>query len=245
MAASGQFLPRTVVMAKRPRPGRVKTRLIGELTDRQAACVHAAMLECVLERLKSTVPGRLVLALDQAVDQAADQAADHTIDQPLTHSDPGLSVAVPAGTQTLDQGTGDLGERIGHVWRAVGSGPAVFFGVDSPDVPSEVLATIYESLGHAHAVVGPVEDGGYWCLAARRYTPELIAGIDWGTSAVYHQTRQAARDAGLTFHELPAWHDVDTAEDLGTLVIRLRDAREPALTRLKHRLESITQDHQP
>lgn len=233
MAESWQSLPHAVVMAKRPRPGRVKTRLIGELADDQAAHVHAAMLECVLVRLKSALPGRLILALD------------HEPDQPLTHKDPGLSVAVPAGVETIDQGMGDLGQRIGHVWRAVGAGPAVFFGVDSPDVPTTVLTTIYKSLVHADAAAGPVEDGGYWCLAARRYAPELLTGIDWGTSAVYHQTRQAARIAGLTLHELPAWHDVDTAEDLSALLIRLRDTREPALTRLTQRLDSITQDHQP
>ena len=223
----------TVVMAKRPMPGRVKTRLIGELSDRQAACVHAAMLECVLERLRGTFPGRVVLALDG------------DIHQPLTGSDAGLSVAVPAGVEVIDQGTGDLGERIGHVWQAIGTGPAVFFGVDSPDIPTQVLATIYDSLTRSDAAVGPVGDGGYWCLAARRYAPELLAGIDWGTSAVYHQTREAARNAGLTLHELPAWHDVDTAEDLRALLIRLRGTPEPALTRLRHRLESITQDHQP
>lgn len=222
-----------VIMAKRPVPGRVKTRLIGGLSDRQAACVHAAMLECVLERLGKTLPGRVVLALDG------------DIDNPLTGSDTGLKVTVPAGVEVIDQGTGDLGQRIGHVWQIIGSGPAVFFGVDSPDIPTQVLTTLYDSLNHAHAAVGPVEDGGYWCLAARRYTPELLAGIDWGTFAVYHQTREAARNAGLTLHELPHWHDVDTAEDLSALLTRLRDTREPALTRLKQRLDKITQDHQP
>jgi rSAM/selenodomain-associated transferase 1 len=227
-------LPRcTVVMAKRPVPGRVKTRLIGELTGLQVACVHAAMLECVLDRLRKTLTGRVVLALDG------------DIDKPLMGSDAGLSVAIPAGVEIIDQGTGDLGERIGHVWQTLGSGEAVFFGVDSPDVPTQVLTIIYDSLNNAHAAVGPVEDGGYWCLAARRNTPELLAGIDWGTSAVYHQTREAARNAGLTLRELPAWHDVDTAEDLSALLTRLRDAREPALTRLKQRLDKITQDHQP
>lgn len=223
----------SVVMAKRPRPGRVKTRLIGELTEYQAACIHAAMLECVLERVLAALPGQLVLALE------------HATDQPLTHTDPALNITVPPEARIMDQGTGDLGERIGHVWQAVGSGPAVFFGVDSPDVPNNVLTSIYGGLADADAAVGPVEDGGYWCLAARRYLPELLTAIDWGTSAVYHQTREAARRAGLTLHALPAWHDVDTADDLSAMLIRLRDAREPALTRLKHRLESITQDHQP
>lgn len=231
--ATEQSTPRTpcaVVMAKRPRPGRVKTRLIGGLSGYQAACVHAAMLQCVLDRLASHLPGRLVLALDDGPDQ------------PLTHEDPGLSILVPDGFELIDQGAGDLGERLRHTWQALGGGPAVFFGVDSPDAPKHALTGLYDALKHADAAVGPVEDGGYWCLAARRYAPALITGIDWGTAAVYHQTRQAARRAGLTFHDLPPWHDVDNHGDLDALQQRLRQSDEPALISLRDRLDRITRD---
>jgi uncharacterized protein len=224
--------PAWVVMAKRPEPRRVKTRLIGELSDLQAARIHAAMLDCVLTRL-SALPGQLILALDGG------------INAPITHPDPDLSIEVPSGTYLMDQEHGDLGDRLGHVWQALGCGPAVFFGVDSPDVPTSTLKSIAPSLTHADAACGPVDDGGYWCLAGRQYTPKLLAGIDWGTPAVYHQTRDAAEQAGLRLHELPAWHDVDDASDLTSLRDRLRDTREPALIRLTQRLKMITQDTHP
>lgn len=225
--------PACIVMAKRPIPGRVKTRLIGELTDHQAACVHAAMLDCVLQRLNAVFPGELILALDGGIDATP------------THAIPELSIQLPSETKVIDQGRGDLGDRLSHVWQAIGGGPAVFFGVDSPDVPIHALKSIPQSLTHTDAACGPVGDGGYWCLAGRRYTPELLAGIDWGTAAVYHQTRDAAERAGLTFNELPAWHDIDDASDLDSLRNRLRDAREPALISLAQRLDRITQDKQP
>jgi rSAM/selenodomain-associated transferase 1 len=221
-------------MAKRPVPGRVKTRLVaGGLSAHQAAAVHAAMLECVLARVPAALPGRAILALDGSPAE------------PLTHSDPELSVHVPSDIQTLDQGTGDLGQRLDHVWQIIDPGPVAFFGVDSPDVPTQALASIYDSLARADAAVGPVTDGGYWCLAARRYAPELITGIDWGTHAVYHQTREAARVAGLNLLDLPAWHDVDTADDLDALRQRIHAATDPALLRLRQRLDRITQDPPP
>ena len=229
----GDAAPKCVVMAKRPVPGRVKTRLIGELSDHHAACVHAAMLDCVLKRLSEVFPGHLVLALDGGTDD------------PLTHPDPDLAIQLPDDTKLIDQDQGNLGDRLGHVWRTIGGGPAVFFGVDSPDVPMDALKGIAHNLTLADAACGPVEDGGYWCLAARQHAPNLLAGIDWGTPAVYHQTRDAAEQAGLTLQELPAWHDVDDASDLTSLRDRLRDTREPALIRLAQRLQRITQDTQP
>lgn len=209
-------------MAKPAVPGRVKTRLMTELSAEQAAAVHVAMSECVLDRLREHVPGDHVIAM------AGDWG-------------PGINRLGQASDawRTIDQGTGDLGQRLDHVWRTLGGGPVVFFGVDSPDVPSDVLVSIPASIEEADAAVGPVDDGGYWALAARAYAPALLRGIDWGGSSVYHQTRQAARSAGLALAELPRWHDVDEPADLRALLTRLADAAEPDLRRLRDQLESI------
>ena len=82
--------------------------------------------------------------------------------------------------RVLDQGEGDLGRRLDRVWRAAGTAsPIAFFGADSPDVPDAALREIPAALAECDVAVGPVEDGGYWTLAARRYQPRLLAGIDW------------------------------------------------------------------
>jgi uncharacterized protein len=224
-----------VVMAKRPAPGRVKTRLTSELSPVQAAEVHAAMLESVLSRVQAYLPGRWVLALDDASD-------DDASNKDLQHADPSLSVQIPPGWEIIDQGRGGLGERLSYVWRKIGKGRAVFFGIDSPDTPAQALKSIWPALDRADAAVGPVDDGGYWCLAGRYFQPPLLTGIDWGSEAVYHQTREAAGKAHLRLLELPPWHDVDTPGDLHALQDRLGQADEPALTRLRQRLARITQD---
>lgn len=240
-SSSTDATPCVVVMAKRPIPGRVKTRLTADFSAFQAACVHAAMLDCVLSRLPTHLPGRLVLALDGGADPLRET------------SDPGLAFEIPPGFEVMDQGRGDLGDRLSHVWRAIcpggdpgenpgGGGQAVFFGVDSPDIPAQALKSVWPALDHADAAIGPVEDGGYWCLAARRYAPPLLTGIDWGTQAVYHQTHAAAEKAGLKLLDLTPWHDVDTPSDLHALRDRLEHADEPTLTRLSQRLTRITQD---
>jgi len=218
--------PVAVVVMTRPAcAGQVKTRLTaargGGLSDEQAAAVHAAMSRCVLARL-SQLPGiQGFIAVDGG-----------------RLNPPGaLPVAAPGGWSVLDQGPGDLGQRLGRVWQSVGGGPIAFFGVDSPDVPGPALTAAIEAARAHDAAAGPVDDGGYWTLAAVRYRAGLLAGIDWGTQRVYHQTSQAARRLGLTLHALPAWHDVDGPADLAALQRRLASAEEPMLRQLRDELQ--------
>lgn len=214
-----------VVLGKAPLPGRVKTRLTrgpGALAPEAAAGVAAAMMRATLDRVSAhcrVAADRRFLAIDDP-DLAPDWARK-------------------AGWTVIDQGGGNLGDRIARAWERAwneaGPGPVAFFGVDCPDVPAAALAAIAPALTRADAAVGPVADGGYWTLAAGRRRPELLRGIDWGTAAVYDQTRRAADEAGLVLAELPAWHDVDRPDDLAALRSRLRTAapHDPALARLE------------
>lgn len=213
-----------VVMGKAPVPGKVKTRLTrgpGALTPQAAAAVAAAMMLATLERVAAHTgadPDRRLLAMDRP--------------------DLAPAWARPLGWTVIDQGEGSLGDRIDRVWNQAGPGPVAFFGVDCPDVPADALAAIGPALARADAAVGPVDDGGYWTLAAGRPRPELLRGIDWGSDAVYDQTQRAARDAALRLADLPTWHDVDHPNELDALRLRLDKsaAHDPALARLAEAL---------
>jgi len=209
-----------IVMAKAPVPGRVKTRLLTRLDPTQAAKVHRVMLDCVIARVDRLLPGNKVLAID-----GQGRSDEWT---PLR------------GWGVVQQGDGDLGERMLRVWRGLGAGPAVFVGADSPDVPETILWSVEPHLLETGAVIGPSDDGGYWTIGAAECRPALFRGIDWGSQRVYHQTLEAARRADFPVAELPPWTDVDTPDDLDALVQRLHDATDPDLIRLREQLMSIT-----
>jgi rSAM/selenodomain-associated transferase 1 len=199
-----------VVMAKRPEPGAVKTRLVDAavLGPVEAAVVAAAMLRCTVRRLASRGPVVLALTPD-----GCGPAVVGTMGLP--------------DMPTVDQGDGDLGRRLDRVWRAVGPDrPLAFFGADSPDLPEAHLDRIDPALDAADAAVGPTGDGGYWTLAARAHQPALLREIDWGTGLVYDQTLQRAASAGLVIQPLPRWDDVDDARGLAALRRRLEAAAE-------------------
>ncbi|MAE62948.1 MAG: hypothetical protein CMJ18_01645 [Phycisphaeraceae bacterium] len=219
-----------MLVAKPVVPGRVKPRLIGPLTALEAAEVHRLMLQCVLERLADSVADTghgLVLALDGTCGAAA-----RTLD-------------LPAAWRVIDQGPGDLGERMAGIWSCLGGGPAAFFGADCPDVPRPALRSAVAAMARPGASIGPTEDGGYWTLAASGPVPALLSGIDWGTPSVYHQTREAARRGGIAITDLDHWADVDTHEDLQALRRRLMDQDEPVLVRLRAGLDRLHRESRP
>jgi glycosyltransferase A (GT-A) superfamily protein (DUF2064 family) len=181
------------------------------------------MRTCLLARLQQAFCDTGVTRI-LAVDQAS---------TPEALADRRDLEAAGHGFTLIDQGVGDLGQRLDHVWRAIGRGAVLFLGTDSPDVPADLWRSGLAALRHAAVAVGPTADGGYWTLAARDWQPALLTGIDWGRDCVYHQTLSRAREAGLSLAELPPWYDVDEPADLLALRQRIRGTSDPALRQLE------------
>ncbi len=223
-----------VLMAKRPEPGAVKTRLVGPggLDPEAAAQLSWAMLWCTARRLCAASP-RVILAVSP--DGCGRELAE------------ALDVQF---AQIVDQGAGDLGRRLERVWEVVGGkGRIAFFGVDAPDVPVTALREIPHALANHDLALGRTVDGGYWTLAAGGFHPEVIRGIDWGSDRVYDQTRQRAAEAGLEVCDLPRWYDVDQPSDVEALSRRLEErlgssptgsVDERALKRLAEQIRILT-----
>jgi uncharacterized protein len=196
--------PRTLLLFTKPAvPGRVKTRLVGELSAAQAARVHAAFLGDLVERLES---GSFALRLAWALE-------------------PGE--AMPESRHPgLRQHGGDLGARLyDALATAARHHPLVAaVGSDHPDLPLERVEDAFERLAAGVPVVlGPAEDGGYYLVGMRREAlrPELFQGIPWSTPKVLAVTLERCRRLGLAVHLLPSGQDVDTPEDLRRLAAAL------------------------
>jgi len=218
-----------IIMAKRPVPGNVKTRMCPPFSPEQASDLHRAMLGCILARCETWFGQPGILAINTPdtswVEYELD-AAKHW--------------------QILQQGQGDLGQRMERVWQQAGSSPVMFLGSDSPDIPDAFANNIQELFLQSQpnpcdAAVGPTDDGGYWTLVCRDRAKAsvLLHGIDWGSPRVYDQTHSRAKQHGLALTPLPAWHDVDTAKDCSELYHRLGDTEDQDLQHLRLSLESL------
>ena len=219
-----------LIFARQPRAGRVKTRLARSIGAEGALAAYEAMLECVLARWRSFEPHlRCVLAV----------TPDAWAEAARTRWD---------GLEVLAQGPGDLGQRLTRVtqqrWDAAGC-PMILLGADSPDLPAGIVRDAARSAANGQAALCPSDDGGYCLLAIPRLLPALFDQIDWGSQRVADQTREAARRAGVTLVELPAFCDVDTLDDLRALWQRTRTSADVHLRRLAERIEAVLRDHAP
>lgn len=189
---------RLLLFTKPAREGWVKTRLIGDLTAAEAAALHAAFLDDLLDRLQG---GDFELQLAWALD-AEDE--------------------LPAGG--IRQQGDDLGERLYRALsEAARDGSAVMaLGSDHPTLPIAVVEEAFERLeSGAEVVLGPAEDGGYYLIALRpeAVDPRLFEGIAWSTDRVLSETLERCRN--LRVELLSPASDVDTPEDLRRLAARM------------------------
>jgi uncharacterized protein len=203
MSAASQR--RLLLFTKPAREGRVKTRLVGDLTPAEAAALHAAFLEDLLDRLCA---GSFDLHLAWALD-------------------PGEPVPASPFPGVRQEGK-DLGERLFRTLAAAAAEASAVaaLGSDHPTLPLEVVHDAFERLeAGADVVLGPAEDGGYYLIALRAaaVVPRLFEGIAWSTDRVFPETVARCRELGLRLELLPRASDVDTPEDLRRLALRMAD----------------------
>lgn len=194
---TGPTPPRiVVVLAKEPVPGKVKTRLIGELTAVEAAGLARAALVDTLEAVGALPGVRRVLALDGR---------------------PGSWV--PPGFVVVPQVAGGLDRRIAGAFDAVlgpdgDAGPALLVGMDTPQLGP--LLPAVDFAGH-DAVLGLADDGGFWAVGLRRADPALFHGVPMSEAVTGRAQLGRLRGAGLRVRLLPPLRDVDTVSDAATV----------------------------
>ncbi len=207
------------VMAKAPRPGRVKTRLSPPLTLEQTAALNVAFLKDTAENL-ATIPHGA-----------------------------GLVSYTPVGDETLFRGLlpdtfalvaqrGDaFGERLlaaAEDILSIGYGAVCLIDSDSPTVPTEAFGQAVEALRRPgdRIVLGPSHDGGYYLIGMKAAHREPFEKIAWSTPSVCEQTLERCRDAGLEIKTLPVWYDVDDELTLNILRQELVEGVMPSFAHL-------------
>lgn len=197
MRRTSVYRPRLVIFAKEPLPGRVKTRLGRGVGMVEAAGWYRRESLALARRLGRDPRWESWIAVSP---DAAGMASRFW----------------PEGLRRWPQGKGDLGARMGRVFRRLPPGPVVIIGADIPGVDPQQIATAFQALGGAEAVFGPAHDGGYWLVGLRRgrrpAPPGLFEGVRWSTE---HALGDTVASLGTERHALiERLRDVDTVDDL-------------------------------
>jgi rSAM/selenodomain-associated transferase 1 len=183
------------VIAKAPVAGRVKTRLCPPCTPEQAAALAEAALRdtlAAMAEVRETATGhsvRRVIVLDGAPG--------------VWHRDERI---------VAQRGDG-LDERLAAAFDDLRGTPTLIVGMDTPQITAALLADALAALDTHDAVLGPVADGGYWCIGLRRADPLALLGVPMSTGHTFEAQRSRLDDLGLIVAEVRALVDVDTIDD--------------------------------
>jgi rSAM/selenodomain-associated transferase 1 len=190
---------RTLVFAKTPMPGRVKTRLHAVLEPEGCAALHARLVRLTLDKLTrpQLYPVELWCAPDCGDAFFRDCRHDYE-----------LELHAQAGD--------DLGQRMHNaLCRSLETcDAAVLVGTDCPSLTrTDIDTACRQLLAGTDVVLGPATDGGYYLVGLRQPHPELFTGISWGRGEVLAQTLARARQQALQVYLLPRRDDLDTPAD--------------------------------
>jgi rSAM/selenodomain-associated transferase 1 len=200
-------------MAKAPRPGAVKTRLVPPLTGDEAVALSAAFLRDITANIgcagaRAPIAGYLAYAPAGTEDRFAGALAPAT----------GLVLADGA-VGDMPPGVTGIGRSLLHATRsllALGATAVCLVNADSPTLPTSILVQAAEILLQPgdRMVLGPADDGGYYLIGLKAPHAHLFADIAWSTPDVATATVARAAGLGLEVTMLPGWYDVDDAASL-------------------------------
>lgn len=181
--------PVAILFARAPRLGTVKRRLAAGIGQRAALRFHTHTMN------------RLLRAL----------ARDRRFETVLAATPDRVFVRLPARVTRIDQGQGDIGQRMQRSLSRFPRRSAAIVGSDIPDADGSDLWAAFRAMGQADAAFGPARDGGYWlvCLGPRR-PAKPFANVRWSTRHALADTlhnfqgRRVVRLRTLTDVDTPA-----------------------------------------
>lgn len=190
---------RVIVLARAPRAGQAKTRLIPRLGAHGAAAFQARLIERCLQ----TVTGAGLSPVELWCTPSRDEPFFRDCRE---RYDVGLYDQIPGGLGARMHAA--LTSALNH------AASVLLIGTDVPTLQAGDLDEAFHAL-HAGAdiVLGPARDGGYYLIGMKQADRRVFEGIRWGGATVYQDTVFCLREHGWRWYELREQRDVDTPED--------------------------------
>jgi hypothetical protein len=202
-----------VIMAKAPRPGAVKTRLVPSLSPEAVTAFYCCLLDDTLALARSLGDVEVaIMCPDSDVNELAQLAGNEA--SVVAQKGEGLAAGLTSVFAHFAEGR----QR-----------RTIAFNSDSPHLPRSVLEDAFETLATHDLVVGPTHDGGYYLVGAKASHSVLFAGDGMSTSSALERLLSRARVLELSVGFVDPFYDIDVADDLARLAaeLRLNPARAP------------------
>lgn len=163
---SSSFPNRTlVIMAKAPKPGRVKTRLTESLPSSAVIALYRCLLEDTLALAKSLTRVEVAVMCPEPDQDELSHLVGNTV-QVVAQKGEGLAAGLTS---------------VFRHFTAAGHQHVIAFNSDSPHLAPSILENAFEILVTHDVVVGPTHDGGYYLVGAKAAHASLFEADGMGT----------------------------------------------------------------
>lgn len=187
-----------VIMAKAPKPGMVKTRLIENLPTAAVTELYRCLLDDTLRLTKSLTAVEIaVMCPESDKDDLVQFVGDRV--QVVAQKGEGLAAGL----------TSVFRHFIGAGRRQV-----IAFNSDSPHLDPVVLESAFQVLATHDVVVGPTHDGGYYLVGTKVTHPTLFEGDGMGTRTALDRLLARTASLELSTGFTDRFYDIDIANDL-------------------------------
>ena len=189
------------MFARAPFIGQVKTRLIPALGEQGALDLHIWLMQRQIMVLNSSQLSIRQLWVDRVPEHSAFKNFEGEI-------------KLQQGESLGDKMCNTLQVLLKHFSRVL------IIGSDCAELDETYLEQALQNLNDpgVDVVIGPARDGGYVLIGMKQPHQELFQGIQWGSESVRQDTLNIIRSIGLQYSELLPLRDIDTADDLKSLL---------------------------
>ena len=192
--------PTLVLLAKKPIPGFVKTRLLAHLSPNKAAQLSLAMVTDIVGKASQcwNGPTKLLVSPDP--------------DHPAL-----IELSKKFQVEMAPQVAGDLGQKMEEalVLGLKYSPAAAVMGCDLPWVTGALLHYASDKLTSGSNAIGPTADGGFYFVGIQQYRKGMFGNIQWSCDSVFRNALIQAAEVGLHYDVvLPCQQDIDEFADL-------------------------------
>lgn len=188
-----------VIFAKSPRLGRVKSRLARDIGRVGAWQFYRHNLRRIVRRMIMDNRWQTWIAITP--DSSSPGIADLLVNP----------FVINRGRGVINQGKGNLGERMHRTVATLPPGPVVIIGTDIPTIQRVDVARAFKVLGRHDAVIGPATDGGYWLVGLNRRPrlPSAFVNVRWSGPHALADTVANLRAQSCNITMLQELEDVD------------------------------------
>lgn len=175
--------------------GKAKTRLAATVGEEHALAIYKELLRHTCE-IATLVEANRLLFYSHFIDKKDEWSAEDF--QKHLQIDGDLGEKMAAGFQTA------FGQKASKV---------IIIGSDCASLTPEIVNQAFEVLDNNDFVIGPADDGGYYLIGMKTFSPTIFENIDWSTELVFRQTVKAIQQLNRTYGTLSTLSDIDYEED--------------------------------